>query len=106
MKILPITSLVLFSLVGCAQKEASSSATRMPKDGYVSDERTAIAVAVAVWTPVFGERQIADEKPYRAVLKDGVWHVFGYLPPNRLGGVAEAQIAKKDGKILSISHGQ
>ena len=77
-----------------------------PKDGYVSDAKTAIKIAVAVWEPIYGEQQIAGEKPYQAHLTNGIWTVEGSLPKGSLGGVAVAEIAKDDGKILRVSHGQ
>jgi hypothetical protein len=78
-----------------------------PKDGYVPDAKTAIKIAVAVWEPIYGEKQIAGEKPYTARLDtNGVWIVEGSLPKGYLGGVAIAEIAKEDGKILRVSHGK
>jgi hypothetical protein len=77
-----------------------------PKAGYVPDEKTAIAIAVAVWLPIYGEKQIESEKPFNAILKDGVWHVAGTLPKEVSGGVAIAEISKEDARILRISHGK
>jgi hypothetical protein len=82
-----------------------------PPEGYVPDEETAIRIAVAVWTPIYGKQKIEEEKPYRATLINGIWYVRGSLPrpPNgmvRAGGVAEAEINKDDGRIIRISHGR
>ena len=77
-----------------------------PKDGYVPDAKTAIKIAVAVWEPIYGADKIADEKPYHAQLTNGTWIVEGSLPKGMLGGVAIAEIAKDDGRILRVSHGQ
>jgi hypothetical protein len=85
-----------------------------PKEGYVPDERTAIAIAVAIWTPIYGAEVIAAEKPYRARLVDGVWAVEGSvhcrIPDAPIeecaGGAAEIEIAKDDGRILRVSHGK
>ena len=78
-----------------------------PKDGYVPDEETAISIAIAVWKPIYGKEKIEKEKPYKANLKNGVWTVTGSLPKGqRKGGVAEAEIAKDDGRILRIIHGK
>lgn len=77
-----------------------------PKKGYVPDEKTAIRIAVAVWIPIYGEKQIEEEKPYHANLDNGVWTVMGSLPENSVGGVAEAEIAKDNGCILRVSHGK
>ncbi len=78
----------------------------VPKNGFVPDARTAILIAEAVLAPVYGEAQVAHERPFKAALKDGVWTVKGYLPPHLVGGTAEVQIAKKDARILSMTHGQ
>ncbi len=78
-----------------------------PAAGYVPNEETAIKIAVAVWIPIYGKDQIEKEKPYKAVLRDGIWYVSGSLPAGYVkGGVAEAEIAKDDGRILRISHGK
>ena len=91
---------------------ALAQASTPPKDGYVPDADTAIKIAVAVWSRIYGDSEIAAEKPYRATLKDGVWTVQGSLPgegegpPQVVGGVAYAEIAQKDGCILHIGHGE
>jgi len=77
-----------------------------PKDGFVPDAKTAINIAVAVWEPIYGEEKIAGEKPYRARLTNGVWIVEGSLPAGSVGGIAIAEIAKDDGKILKVIHEQ
>jgi hypothetical protein len=51
------------------------AAEEKPKDGFVRDAATAIKIAVAVWEPLYGANQIAQEKPYRAYLKGDVWVV-------------------------------
>jgi hypothetical protein len=56
-----------------------------PKGGFVPDAATAIKIAVAVWTPIYGARRIEAEKPFRAQLRDGVWTVEGFMPPNPSG---------------------
>ena len=77
-----------------------------PARGFVPTADVAIAIAVAVWSPIYGADHIAGEKPYVAVLHDGVWLVTGSLPKDSIGGVAEARIAQSDGRILSVTHGQ
>lgn len=78
-----------------------------PPQGFVPDAKAAIRIAVAVWSPIYGEKQIQAEKPFRATLKHGVWTVSGSLPNAfTLGGTAMVQIAKKDGRILFVMHGK
>ena len=79
--------------------------TYKPPAGYVPDATVAIKIAIVVWEPIYGKEQIANEAPYRASLSNGVWTVAGTLPKSWVGGVATADIAKEDGKILPVSHG-
>ena len=78
----------------------------IPKDGFVPNEATAIKIAIAVWTPIYGDK-ISKNKPYKIKLKNGVWFVEGSLPTNfTLGGVPYIEIQKTDGKILKVMHGK
>ena len=77
-----------------------------PPNGFVPDEATAIKIAVAIWTPIFGKAKIAKEKPYHATLKGDVWTVEGSLPEGYFGGVAHVEISKEDGRILLLYHGK
>lgn len=77
-----------------------------PSRVYVPDERTAIAIAEAVLVPISGAGQVAQERPFHAVLRGKVWEVAGSLPPGWDGGVAVVQINKDDGHILRVTHGK
>ena len=77
-----------------------------PKEGYVPNAETAIKIAVAVWAPIYGKENIENQKPYQAVLKNGIWHVTGSLNNQTLGGVAEAEISKDNGSIIRVMHGK
>ena len=98
----------LFSLAAALLLSFPARADKFQtKGGFVPDAATAIKIAVAVWTPIYGEAHIAEEKPYHATLKGGVWTVEGSMhPPNAPGGVAFARISQKDGRILEVVHGQ
>jgi hypothetical protein len=81
--------------------------SRVPPNGFVPDAATAARIAEAVWIPIWGEAQVASEKPFKVTLKGDVWTVKGKdLPPLTFGGVAEADISKSDGRILRVIHGQ
>ena len=105
MKILFVSLAILFLGIGNFFATEPPGGFK-PKDGFVPDEKTAIAIAVAVWLPIYGEKQITSEKPFKATLKDGVWHVTGSLPKGWYGGVAEADISKENGRILHVIHGE
>ena len=97
---------MLLCAVALASGDDESKHNYVPKDGYVPTEEVAIKIAVAVWEPIYGAAKIADEKPFRASLVDGVWTVEGSLPEGSLGGVAVAEIARENGRILRVSHGK
>jgi hypothetical protein len=79
----------------------------VPPDGFVPDAVTAVRIAVAVWIPIYGAKQIETEKPFTATLTGGVWAVSGSLPAGaNLGGAAYAEIAKADGRIIRVTHGK
>ena len=77
-----------------------------PKQGFVPDAKTATTIAVAVWEPIYGADKIAKQKPYRAVLTNGIWIVEGTFHSSGFGGVAVAEISKDDGRIVRVSHGK
>jgi len=77
-----------------------------PKLGFVPDKATAIKIAISIWTPIYGD-EVLKNKPYKVVLKKGIWFVEGSLPANfTLGGVPYIEIQKTDGKIIKVMHGK
>ena len=104
---LSLVIIVLFTSLLLAEQGKDSY---KPKDGYVPNATVAIKIAEAVLIPIYGEKVINDEKPFKAELKDGVWIVEGtfYCPEGQTckGGVAIVEISKDDGKILRVSHGK
>ena len=105
MKLISIALLALLCLAGCAPKAAPSSAGPTPKNGYVPDENTAIAVAVAVSTSLNAGTPLA-RYPFKAKLEGNAWHVAESLPKDMLGGGVNFLISKEDGRVLSMWHEQ
>lgn len=107
MKII-ISSLILLAIscTAFAQVDELKKHAYMPEQGFVPDSATAVNIAIAVLSPIYGEHKIKSEAPYIATLKDGVWTVIGTLPPGMKGGVAEIEISKINGMILRVSHGK
>jgi hypothetical protein len=77
-----------------------------PSNGYVPNAETAAAIGVAVLTPIYGQANVAKDRPYTATLAGGIWTVRGTLPQGVTGGTAVLEIAKEDGRILRIFHEQ
>lgn len=72
----------------------------------VATKETAVALAVAVWSGIYGKEKIDKEAPYQAVRVDDCWVVTGSLEVGLRGGTAEAMIKAADGAFLNVSHGK
>ena len=80
---------------------------------FVPDQATAIAIAEAILTPIYGATKVKNERPYKAKITNGVWTVRGtmYVPfymlpfkKYRKGGAAVARISEKSGEIIEAYH--
>ena len=88
------------------------------EDGFVPNKETAAKIAVAVWSPIYGEEDINAERPYHVnLIDDSIWIVEGGCISKKdlkhilfkdalLGGTAYIEIRKSDGKILRMTHGE
>lgn|SRR5436190_1498390 len=108
-----ITSFCLFlavsGAISCSRHELPRIVTKYdPREGYVPDQNTAIAVTEAISVPFYGRELVEAERPYKAVLNGDVWTVKGTLPRGDqiVGGTLTVQISKKDGRIVAMTHGQ
>ena len=94
----------------CSVSRSVGQARGLPptaiKNGVVPDAKTAIKIADAVLVPIYGEDQIASERPFRAELVDGRWLITGTLHGGTFvfGGVAHVKISKSTGQIEELWH--
>src|SRR5579859_3531785 len=104
-----LSSVLLLTTVALCQS------TTRPKHAPVPDSEAAIARAEAVLIPVYGKKHIESERPFTATLNGDVWTVWGTLrcPDGKgalttdcVGGVAVVKIAKHNGRVLHMEHGQ
>jgi len=47
------------------------------KGGLVQDKETAIRIAEAILFPIYGDKNIREQRPYQIILKDGKWTIDG-----------------------------
>ncbi|PYX86037.1 MAG: hypothetical protein DMG68_16570 [Acidobacteria bacterium] len=87
--------------------------SRAPKEGLVPDSIPAVKIAEAVLVPVYRKDKIESERPFKAILENGVWSVSGTLHCSDgkggittmcVGGTAEVKLSKTDGRILKMIH--
>jgi hypothetical protein len=100
-------ALIIF-LVIAASIQASEPVkhTYTPDYGFVPGKATAVVIALAVLSSIYGEAQIKSQAPYVATLENGVWTVTGTLPAGLKGGVAVVEISEVTGKIMTVTHGK
>jgi hypothetical protein len=77
-----------------------------PADGFVPNAETAEKIAEAVLIPVYGEKKISEERPFKATRQGDVWRVTGTLncAPNCNGGTAVVRISRATGEVLFVGH--
>jgi hypothetical protein len=115
----PLLLTCLISVICCAQnlidhdefvynrRLIKTTRSYVPKNGFVPDKDTALAIAYAVALPIFGKKQVENEKPLRAELEGGVWTILGSLNCGScVGGTLVMQIDKASGKVLFLTHTQ
>jgi hypothetical protein len=76
-----------------------------PPNNVIPDSITAVKISEIILSNIYGKDVILKEKPFTASLQEGYWLVYGQLPGNSIGGVAEIVIKKETGEIISITHG-
>jgi hypothetical protein len=108
------TSLLALLLVPClAGAQQSAPQAKVPVRGFVPDSATAVRIAVGVWIPLYGEKEINAQQPFVATLKGSVWtvtatpHATTYLLLGGRaieGGTPLARIAQSDARILASEY--
>ena len=101
-----LTFILASALLAATASHRDQDHSVAPLGGFVPDSVTAARIAEAVWTPIYGAAAIRRQRPLAAKLVDSTWIVTGTLPKNTLGGVALIEIAKRDARILRVSHGR
>jgi hypothetical protein len=110
MKRIIISISILAAVVATAYCQTQKIPSIRPKEGFVPNAETAVKVGEAVLMPVYGEKQILSERPFKASLQRDVWTVDGTLhcggPPDTVchGGTAVVKISKTSGQILFMMH--
>jgi hypothetical protein len=97
---------IMLTLLAASVNAAPKKHNVKPVVGYVPNSESAITIAIAVWRPIYGRENIANQAPFTAVLNGNTWFVSGSLPKATVGGVAIMEIDKISGKIIRVSHGK
>jgi hypothetical protein len=111
---MPPSPLLLIAMGLSSLALSSVGQTSAPTSTKAPDSATAVGIAEKVLTNIYGKKVIESERPFTAVLSDGIWHVYGtlYCKDNQgnviahmcLGGVASVDIRQRDGHVLRTGH--
>ena len=103
------TVLLMAIAMGVSAQQANNAASVA-----VPDEDTAVQLAEKALVTVYGKEEVESERPFKATLSHGVWHVAGTLycsdehgkviTGRCAGGVATAYIRQSDGRVLKTGH--
>jgi hypothetical protein len=86
---------------------AGSAVSGEDAERAVPTADAAVVIARAAAIARFGEETIRREEPLTAGLnEDNNWLVIGTMPQGSLGGVVEVEVARRDGPVLRMVHGQ
>lgn len=103
-----ILSLTIISIVSTAAISEGMPESYRPREGYVSSEKTAKAIAEAVLIPIYGIDEISRQKPFKVALNENKWIVQGSTPADRgvryFGGNFTIHIVRTTGEITHVSH--
>ena len=94
-------------MVHSQEPQETKELTLKPKGGYVPNAETAVRIGEAVLIPVYGEKQINQERPFKATPEGDVWRVTGTLncaAPECAGGTAVVRISKTAAEILFMGY--
>ena len=96
----------MLAIIGliAAYSIAAKPQGKLPKNGVIPDEATAVGVALVIFKPIYPQEEVDLFLPYHAQLKDGAWTVYGTLKSGSKGGTPQLQIRKEDGKVLDVWH--
>jgi len=97
-----LVALVLVTSCAIAGGKVAAAA-----EGIVATAGAAVEIARAAAVTRYGEVVIRSEEPLTAELNQrNNWIVTGTLPDGAAGGVVEVEVARRDGKVLRMVHGQ
>jgi hypothetical protein len=92
-------------IMGICLSALGTTRPKLPPQGVVPDEVTAVRLAEAVFPQAFSAEEIVKWEPYHAQLdKSAVWTVYGALPKGSRGGTPMLRIRKLDGRVLEVWH--
>lgn len=110
MNVQAFISIALLALlpIGCApcpQLKSESSRERS------ITAAVAVELAEKAIESKYGTDTMLFQRPYKSVLRNDEWVVFGTLPQPKdggvmIGGVAKARVSASTGRVLKLTHGE
>ena len=94
--------LLIVVLAGGLSQLVSAQSPPPSPQPRIPDETTAIRIAEAIVASTYDAKTMEGERPYKANLSEGVWHVWGTVPKDAFGETLFVDINQKDGCILRV----
>ena len=76
------------------------------KHSAAPTEAKAVELAFPKLVKAFGATDVGEPGRYHAILFNGIWHVYGRLPAETIGGTPELDLCQSSGDVIAIFHSQ
>jgi hypothetical protein len=106
--IIVVLASVIFLVTRKEQESPQVNTLETEMDNKVDvdlDRESAIQIAEIVLTRVYG-KDVLNERPWQVSEVQNIFKIEGTLPMGYVGGVAEIEIRRTNGAVVSIIHGQ
>lgn len=100
MKITLLSTCVLF--FSGAAAAATCPELKIGQAGAAPTDSAAVAIAKSAMAGKFSAEELATFEPYHADLKGPLWHVYGSLPREALGGTPEAEVCRATAAVIRV----
>jgi hypothetical protein len=93
-------------IIGAANADSTCPETQASQAMTVTSAMHAIKIAKSAMLKIYEAEYLAGFEPFAAEKTNNIWHVYGSLPPETLGGTPESEVCATTGEVLEIYHSQ
>ncbi|MBD9482142.1 hypothetical protein IB229_04115 [Pseudomonas sp. PDM14] len=98
--------LIILAMIGTANADSTCPETEPHQTMLVTSASQAIKIAKISMLEISQADYLAGFEPFMAEQSNNIWHVYGSLPPDTLGGTPESKVCATTGEVLDTYHSQ
>ncbi|MEQ6328996.1 NTF2 fold immunity protein [Pseudomonas chengduensis] len=93
-------------IIGTVSANGTCPEIRPNQAESVTSALHAIKIARNAMLEIHEAEYLADFEPFAAEKINNIWHVYGSLSPDMLGGTPESKVCATTGEVLETYHSQ